>query len=152
MNLATTCLQVSVPGHNLSASSTESFIRSQATRTDENFFGAIHVSHQRAWCRGTLRLLKSQCDGTGESCQKARRKLGRGLMPNEQVTAGAKRAFHLQSFLDVDGCLDPPRTVNLIGHKKFFRHELQMFFRVRHHPVVVCPQNTVYPKFPVHRI
>ena len=42
---------------------------------------------------GTLRLLKSQCDGTGESRQRARRKLERGLMPYEQVTADAKRAF-----------------------------------------------------------
>ena len=41
---------------------------------------------------GTLRLLKSLCDGTGESRQKARRKLERGLMPDEQVTADGKRA------------------------------------------------------------
>ena len=40
-----------------------------------------------------LRLLKSQCDGSGESRQKARRKLERGLMPNEQVMADAKHAF-----------------------------------------------------------
>ena len=32
---------------------------------------------------GTLRLLKSLCDGTGESRQKAIRKLVRALMPNE---------------------------------------------------------------------
>ena len=44
---------------------------------------------------GTLRLLKSLCDGTGESRQKARCELERGLMPNEQVTADAKRAFQL---------------------------------------------------------
>ena len=42
---------------------------------------------------GALRLLKSQCDGSGESRQKARRKLERGLMPNELVMADAKRAF-----------------------------------------------------------
>ena len=42
---------------------------------------------------GALGLLKSQCDGSGESRQKARRKLERGLMPNEQVKADAKRAF-----------------------------------------------------------
>ena len=50
-----------------------------------------------AWCRknagGALRLLKSLCDGSGESRQKARRKLERGLMPNEHVMAEAKRAF-----------------------------------------------------------
>ena len=40
---------------------------------------------------GALRLLKSQCDGSGESRQKARRKLERGLMPNEHVIADAKR-------------------------------------------------------------
>ena len=42
---------------------------------------------------GALRLLKSQCDGSGESRQKARRKLERGLLPNEHVMADAKRAF-----------------------------------------------------------
>ena len=53
--------------------------RSQATRTDENFVFALHVSHQLAllqghadvfFCKrcgavnagGTLRMLKSQCD------------------------------------------------------------------------------------------
>ena len=40
-----------------------------------------------------MKLLKSQCDGTGGSRQKARRKLERGLMPNEHVTVDAKRAF-----------------------------------------------------------
>ena len=52
--------------------------------TDENFFGAMHISHQLALLQGhanvffskqcgavnaggTQRLLKSQCDGTGES-------------------------------------------------------------------------------------
>ena len=34
---------------------------------------------------GSLRLLKSLCDGSGESRQKARRKLERGLMPNEHA-------------------------------------------------------------------
>ena len=72
--------------------------------------GTTHVSHHLAlllghenvfFCTqcgavnagGALRLLKSQCDGSGESRQKARRKLERGLMPNEQVMADAKRAF-----------------------------------------------------------
>ena len=32
-------------------------------------------------------------------------------MPNEQVTADAKR-------VDVAGCFDSPRIVNLIGHQK----------------------------------
>ena len=40
-----------------------------------------------------LRLLKSQCDGSGESRQKARRKQERDLMPKERVVADAKRAF-----------------------------------------------------------
>ena len=70
----------------------------------------MHVSHQLAllhghenvlFCTqcgavnagGALRLLKSQCDGSGESRQKARRKHERGLMPNEHVMADAKRAF-----------------------------------------------------------
>ena len=42
---------------------------------------------------GALRLLKSQCDGSGESRQKARRKQERDLMPKERVVADAKRAF-----------------------------------------------------------
>ena len=42
---------------------------------------------------GSPRLLKSLCDGSGESRQKARRKFERGLVPNEHVVADAKRAF-----------------------------------------------------------
>ena len=53
-------------------------------------------SRLAAWA--ALRLLKSQCDGSGESRQKARRKLERGLMPNEQVMADAKRAFQCALF------------------------------------------------------
>ena len=86
-------------------------LRNQAARTDGKFPGTIHVSHRLAllhdghenvfFCTqcgavnagGVLRLLKSQCDGSGESRQKARRKLERGLMPNEHVMADAKRAF-----------------------------------------------------------
>ena len=86
----------------ISYEAAQQILRSQATRTDDNFPGIIHVRHQLAlplpWphrcvcCAnsvGTLRLLKSLCDGTGESRQKARRKLERGLMPNEQVTTDA---------------------------------------------------------------
>ena len=96
----------------ISHQAADQILRSQASRTDENFPGIIHVSHQLAllhghanvfFCKqcgavnasGTLRLLKSLCDETGESRQKARRKLERGLMPNEQVTTDAKRAFQL---------------------------------------------------------
>ena len=96
------------------------------------FLVLIHVSHQLAllhghenvfFCTqcgadnagGSLRLLKSLCDGSGESRQKARRKLERGLMPNEHVVADAKRAFWARSvFLDLAGCSDPPCSV--IGH------------------------------------
>ena len=86
------------------------FLRNQAARTEVKFPGSIHVKHHLAllnghenvfFCThcgavnagGVLRLLKSQCDGSGESRQKARRKLVRGLMPNEHVMADAKRAF-----------------------------------------------------------
>ena len=96
----------------ISHDAAEQILRSHATRTDENFPGIIHVSHQLFllhghanvfFCNqcgavnagGTLRLLKSLCDGTGESRQKARRKLEHGLMPNEHVTADANRAFQL---------------------------------------------------------
>ena len=94
----------------ISHEAAELILRNQAARTDEKFLGTIHVSHQLAllhghenvfFCTqcgavnagGALRLLKSQCDGSGESRQKARRKLERGLMPNEHVMADAKRAF-----------------------------------------------------------
>ena len=93
----------------ISHAAAEQILRSLATRTDENFHGITRVSHQFAllrghaivfflhtvWCRqrGTLRLLKSLCDGSGESRQKLTRNLERGLMPNEQCTADATRAF-----------------------------------------------------------
>ena len=94
----------------ISHEAAELILRNQAARTDEKFPGTIHVSHHLEllhghenvfFCTqcgavnasGALRLLKSQCDGSGESRQKARRKLERGLMPNEQVMADAKRAF-----------------------------------------------------------
>ena len=94
----------------ISHAAAEAILRSQAPRTDENFRGIIHVSHQLAllhghenvfFCTqfgavnagGSLRLLKSLCDGSGESRQEARRKIERGLMPNEHVVADAKRAF-----------------------------------------------------------
>ena len=68
---------------------------SQAARTDEKFPWIIHVSHQLYlshghenvfFCTqcgavndgGLLRLLKSLCDGSGESRKKARRELERG--------------------------------------------------------------------------
>ena len=94
----------------ISHAAAELILRNQAPRTDEKFPGTIHVSHHLTllhghenmfFCTqcgavnagGALRLLKSQCDGSGESRQKARRKLERGLMPNEHVMADAKRAF-----------------------------------------------------------
>ena len=94
----------------ISHEAAELILRIQAARTDEKFPGTIHVSHHLAllhghenvfFCTqcgavhagGALRPLKSQCDGSGESRQKARRKLERGSMPNEHVMADAKRAF-----------------------------------------------------------
>ena len=41
----------------------------------------------------SLRLLKSQCGGSGESRRKARRKLERGLMPSALIPADASRGF-----------------------------------------------------------
>ena len=81
----------------ISHEAAEQILRNPATRTDDNFCGAIHVSHQLAllqgyanvfFCKqcgavnagGTLKLLKALCDGTGESRQKARRTIERGLM------------------------------------------------------------------------
>ena len=99
----------------ISHEAAELILRNLATRTDEKFPGTIHVSHHLAllhghenvfFCTqcgavnagGALRLLKSQCDGSGESRQKARRKLERGLMPSEHVMADAKRAFQCALF------------------------------------------------------
>ena len=114
----------------ISHEAAEQIFRSGNPRTDENFPGIIHVSHQLAllhghdnvfFCEqsgafhagGTLKLLKSLCDGTGESRQKARRKLKRGLMPNE-----AHFFIAAQFFLYDAGCFDSPRIVNLISHQK----------------------------------
>ena len=94
----------------ISHEAAELILRNQAARTDEKNPGTIHVSHHLAllhgrenvfFCTqcgavnagGALRLPKSQCDGSGESRQKARRKLERGVMPNEHVMADAKRSF-----------------------------------------------------------
>ena len=94
----------------ISHKAAEAILRSQAARTDEKFPGIIHVSHQLAlshghenvfFCTqcgavnagGSLRQLKSLCDGSGESRQKSRHNLERGLMPNEHVVADAKRAL-----------------------------------------------------------
>ena len=91
----------------ISREAAETILRSQAAR---KFPGILHVSHQLAllhghenvfFCTqcgavnagGSLRPLKSLCDGSGECRQKARRKLERGLMPNGHVMADAKRAF-----------------------------------------------------------
>ena len=96
----------------------EGIPRSQAARTDEHFSGIIHVSHQLAplhghenvfFCTqcgafnagGSLRLLKSLCNCSGESLQKARRKLERGLMPN----ADAKRSFSLTLLDALSPCI-----------------------------------------------
>ena len=75
----------------ISHEAAEAILRSQAARTDEKFPGVVHGSHKLAllhgyenvfFCtrcgavnaNGSLRLLKSLCDGSGESRQKARRK------------------------------------------------------------------------------
>ena len=110
-------------------------LRSQAARSEEKFLGIIHVSHQLALLHGhenvvlctqcgavnaggSLRLLKSLCDGSGVSRQKARRKPKRVLMPNEHVVADAKRTFQVRAvFLDVAGWSDLPCIVNLISHQ-----------------------------------
>ena len=88
---------------------------------------AIHASHQIAllqdhsnvfFCSqcgavnagGSLRLLKSQRDGSGGSRRKARRKRERGLMP----CCDARRAFlkcPRNFFRDDAGCLDSPCTI-----------------------------------------
>ena len=94
----------------ISHASAEQLLKSREPRTDEQFVGSIHAGHQLAllqehskvfFCSqcgvvnagGSLRLLKSQCDGTGESRRKARRKLERGLMLNAQELGDARRSF-----------------------------------------------------------
>ena len=121
----------------ISHEAAEAILRSQAACTDEKFLGIIHVSHQLAllhghenvfFCTqcgavnagGSLRLLKSLCNGSGESRQKVRRKLEGGLMPNERVVADAKRTFFecAQFSLMLLDVLTQPRIVNLISNKK----------------------------------
>ena len=133
----------------------------RSARTDEKFHGIIHVSHQLAllhghenlfFCTqcgavnasGPLRLLKSLCDGSGESRKKARRKLERGLMPNEHVVADAKRTFQVRAvFLDVAGCSDSPCIVNLIGHQKKKNRSRSCFCRVQPLPTLLRPSSRV---------
>ena len=68
--------------------------------------------------------MKSQCDGSGESRQKARHKLERGLMPNEHVMADAKRAFQCALFsLDVAGCSTHRASSMSLVIKKTLRRE-----------------------------
>ena len=104
---------VAQPG--ISHEAAEAILRSQAAGTDEKFPGIIDVSHQLAllhgnenvfFCTqcgavnagGSLRPLKSLCDGSGESRQQARRELERGLMPNEHVVADANAHFKRAVF------------------------------------------------------
>ena len=116
----------------ISHEAAEAILRRQAPRTNKKFPGIIHVSHQLAllhghenvfFCThcgafnacGSLRLLKSLCHGSGESRQKARRKLERGLMPNEHVVAGCDARI-LSGFIFPD--VDPLCIVNIISHSK----------------------------------
>ena len=121
----------------------EAILRKQQLQTDEKLHGVIHVSHQLAllhghenvfFCTqsgaanagGSLRLLKSLCDGSGEFRQKARRKLVRGLKTNmlwQMRSAGFKCA---QFFLGGAGCSDLSRIVNLIRHRKLLLNRWKM--------------------------
>ena len=77
---------------------------------------------------GALRLLKSQCDGSGESRQKARRKLERGLMLNEHVMADAKRALWCALFfLDVAGRFYRASSMSLVTKKTKQKYSLSDF-------------------------
>ena len=100
----------------ISHEAAEVFLRNQAARTVEKFLGIIQVSHQLAllhghknvcFCTqcgavnagGSLRLLKSLCGGSGESGQKARRKLERGLMPKRTCCGRCEaRTWSANSF------------------------------------------------------
>ena len=106
----------------ISHEAAELILRNQAARTDEKFPVTIHVSHHLALLHGHENVFFcTQCgavnaDGSGESRQKARRKLERGLMPNEHVMADAKRAFqYALFFFDVAGF--SPCTVSVISHQ-----------------------------------
>ena len=119
----------------ISHDAAEQILRSQAARTDENFVGAMHVSPQLAllqghanvfFCKhcgagnagGTLRLLKSRCDGTGESRRKARRKLERGLITRKLRPMRGAHFNCCAFFHDAAECLDSPRIVHLTSHQK----------------------------------
>ena len=85
-------------------------LRSRELSTDGHFVDAIHDSHQLAllleqsevlFCRqcsavnadGSLRLLKSRSNESGEARCEAWRKLERGQMPNAQVLDNARLSF-----------------------------------------------------------
>ena len=108
----------------ISHEAAEAILKSQAARTDEKFPGIIHVSHQLAllhghehvfFCTqcgavnagGSLRLLKSLCDGSGESTN----------MSWQMRSAHFERALF---FLNFSGCYDSPCIVSITSHQKLF--------------------------------
>ena len=119
----------------MSHEAAEAILRGQAPRTDEKFPGIIHVSHQLALLHGhenvflytqcgvvnaggSLRLLKSLCDGSGDSRQRARRKLERGLMPIEHVGRCEARILSALSFsLLLDALTHRALSISLVIKK-----------------------------------
>ena len=96
----------------------EQLVRAWEDQTDKDIAGAMHASQQLALLQdrsnvflcspcdavsagGTLRLLKSQCVGSGESRRKARRKLERGLMLDTQSSGRCEARFFSR---DIAGC------------------------------------------------
>ena len=73
----------------------EGILKSQAALTDEKFPGITATRPRERVFLHTMRCRQRWwiTEAAGESRQKARRKLERGLMPNEHVVADAKRAF-----------------------------------------------------------
>ena len=120
----------------ISHEAAEAVLRSQAPRTDEKFPGITHVSHQLALSHGHENVcfctqsgavnpgesLRSLCDGSGESHQKAIRQLERGLMPNEHVVADAKRTCQVrQSHWSSKKKRDGGKTSMAEGRNKLMR-------------------------------
>ena len=88
----------------------------------------MRVSHQLARLHGhdsvfsACSVVPSTLAGTGEPRQKARRKLVRGLMSNEQHTADAKRAFLLLrngSLTLLDVSTHRALSISLVIRKSF---------------------------------
>ena len=118
----------------ISHAAAEQLMRDREDPTCKNFADATHASHQLAplqhrsnvfFCSqrgavnggGTVRPLKSQCDGSGESRRKARLRLERDKIPDAHVLADEQRR-HQQ--IQIFKCFGPTTNSNIRIQKNPF--------------------------------